>query len=197
MKKICLLLFLFIPSMLFAQFKLTIDGFVDEKDTSKNYIVYEFEDKSQESLYNSVLMFINKTYRSPKDVINEVKPEMVTISGFQEACISVTKPKKVLGNTYSAGGGFDLSYNMSFRFKEGKIRIDAPSFECKSEKNGRKSELVLSGSNGGLGVVSKTGLFKKNGEPSREHAIKMLEDFFNAISISIKESISDESKDNW
>ena len=34
-----------------AQFKLTINGFVDENDIEKDYVVYNFEGETQESLY--------------------------------------------------------------------------------------------------------------------------------------------------
>ena len=87
-----------------AQFKLTINGFVDENDIEKDYVVYNFEGETQESLYTKVLKFINTSYKSPKDVINEVKPEMITISGFQESCISIGKVKKVLGQSMSMTG---------------------------------------------------------------------------------------------
>lgn len=33
-----------------AQFKLTINGFVDENDIEKDYVVYNFEGETQESL---------------------------------------------------------------------------------------------------------------------------------------------------
>lgn len=80
-----------------AQFKLTVNGFVDKSDESKNFVVKEFNGQTQERLYTEVLKFINTHYKSPQDVINEVKPEMVTISGFQSSCISLTKVKSFLG----------------------------------------------------------------------------------------------------
>ena len=180
-----------------AQFKLTINGFVDENDIEKDYVVYNFEGETQESLYTKVLKFINTSYKSPKDVINEVKPEMITISGFQESCISIGKVKKVLGQSMSMTGGDDLQYNISIRFKDGKIRIDAPSFECTGKSGTKTSRLVLQGSNGGFGTEVRTGLFKKSGEPSRENAIKMLEDFFNEFCKAIETSIKDDSNNEW
>lgn len=198
MKKV---LFIFLVGLISlsvnAQFKLTINGFVDEKNEKKNYIVYDFDGETQESLYIKVLKFINTSYKSPKDVINEVKPEMITISGFQESCISIGKVKKVLGQNMSATGGYDLQYNISMQFKDGKIRVDAPSFECTGKSGNKLSRLVLQGSNGGLGTEVITGLFKKSGEPSRVNAIKMLEDFFNDFCNKMESSIKDKSKDEW
>ena len=55
-----------------AWFKLTINGFVDENDESKNYIVFSVPDMSQEDLYNGVLKFIMSNYKSPKDVVSEL-----------------------------------------------------------------------------------------------------------------------------
>lgn len=180
-----------------AQFKLTVNGFVDSTDNEKDFVVYTFDGESQEKLYTEVLKFINTTYKSPKDVINEVKPEMITISGFQESCISIGKVKNVLGQKMSMTGGYDLKYNISLRFKDGKIRVDAPSFECTGKSGTKTSRLVLQGSNGGFGTEVVTGLFKKSGEPSRENAIKMLEDFFNGFCISMEKSIKDKSNDEW
>lgn len=196
MKKV---LFIFLVGLISisanAQFKLTINGFVDANNEEKNYVVYDFDGETQESLYIKAIKFINTSYKSPKDVINEVKPEMITISGFQESCIG--KVKKVLGQNMSFTGGYDLQYNISMQFKDGKVRIDAPTFECTGKSGNKTSRLVLHGSNGGLGTEVVTGLFKKNGEPSRENAIKMLEDFFNDFCNKMESSIKDKSKDEW
>ena len=197
MKKLILMLAMVLPIYAQAQFKLTINGFVDEKDSAKDYIVYDFKGKNQKDLYIDVLKFINTSYKSPQDVINEVEPEMITISGFEESCISIGKVKKILGTKMSMTGGYDLQYNIVMRFKDGKLRVDAPSFECTSKSGGRVSRLVLSGSNGGFGTEVITGLFKKDGRPSRENAIKMLEDFFNNFCLALQKSVNDSSDEDW
>ena len=180
-----------------AQFKLTINGFVSEEDNSKDYLVYTFEGMSQEDLYVKVLSFVHKKYKNPDVVLNEIKNEMITISGAQESCISVDKPKKILGSKYSFSGGYDLEYTIPIQFKDGRIKVDAPNFECKGKSGGKNAYLVLSGSNGGFGAEVRTGLFKKNGEPSRENAIKMLEDYFNGFCEELVAFIKDSSTEEW
>lgn len=192
MKKILLsLLICLFCTIANAQFKLSINGFVDSNDVSKDYIVYEIKEKNQERLYTDVLKFINTSFKSPKDVINEVQAEMITISGFQPEKIGIGK---IMG---MYAGVYDLRYNITIRFKDGKIRIDAPTFECTSFSSGKTSRLVLQGSNGGFGSEVKTGLFKKNGKPAREEAIEALELFFNNFCAIMLESINNTSTEEW
>lgn len=197
MKKYLFLLLAMFAINANAQFKLTINGFVSEEDNSKDYLVYTFEGVSQEDLYVKVLSFVHKKFKNPDIVLNEIKNEMITITGMQEGCISVDKPKKILGNQYSFSGGYDLEYSIPIQFKEGKIKVDAPNFECKGKSGGKNAYLVLSGSNGGFGTEVRTGLFKKNGEPSRENAIKMLEDYFNGFCEELVVFIKETSNEEW
>ena len=180
-----------------AQFKLTIDGFKNQTDKAKDFVVFPHEGVPTKELYTKVLKFINETYRSPKNVINGVEPDMITIEGYQPSCISLDKPKKFLGERYSISGGYDIKYNVIVRIKDGRIRVDAPTFECTQINNGRTSRLVLTGSNGGLGTEVRVGLFKKNGNPSRECAISMIEDFFNTLCNGMEKSINDKVKEDW
>ena len=201
MKKLIVLtsFFLCLSMQSYGQLKLTINGFVDNNNESNDYVVANFENISQDRLYADVLKFINKSYKSPKDVINEVKPEMITISGFQPSCISLTKVKSFLGKKTSLTGGFDMQYNISVQIKDGKIRMDAPTFECTQNNSGRITRLVMTGSNGGLGTEVRTALFKKDGKPSRENAISMIEDFFNTFFNEMVKYINDSNsaKSDW
>lgn len=197
MKKCLLFLLVMVATTVNAQFKLTINGFVSEEDNSKDYVVYTFDGVSQEQLYVKVLSFVHKKFKNPDVVLNEIKNEMVTITGSQEKCISVDKPKKILGSKYSFSGGYDLEYSIPIQFKEGRIKVDAPNFECKGKSGEKNAYLVLSGSNGGFGAEVRTGLFKKNGEPSRENAIKMLEDYFNGFCGELVAFIKEASNEEW
>ena len=62
MKKVLLLLIGFSPLLGYSQFILTKDGMVDEKDQSKNYLVYNFEGKTANELYISVLTALTNWY---------------------------------------------------------------------------------------------------------------------------------------
>lgn len=97
----------------------------------------------------------------------------------------------------SLTGGFDMQYNITIQVKEGKIRIDAPYFECKQDNKGRITRLVMTGSNGGLGTEVRTALFKKDGTPSREYAIGMLEDFFNGFCNKLYQYLESSNNSEW
>ena len=180
-----------------AQFKLTINGFVDQEDETKDYVVMEFANIPQDSLYNMVSKFVLSTYKSPNDVISELKPEMLTLNAFQPSCISLTKVREINGQKRSFTGGYDMQYTIAIRVKDGKIRIDAPTFECTMVGiGGKRNRLVMYGSNGGFGSEVRVGLFKKNGDPASKNAINMLEDFFNEFCKQLVASINSNNGDN-
>ena len=121
---------------------------------------------------------------------------MITISGFQESCISIGKVKKVLGQSMSMTGGYDLQYNISIGLKmENKDRCTI--FECTGKSGTKTSRLVLQGSNGGFGTEVRIEGWLKERRASRENAIKMLEDFFNEFCKAIETSIKDDSNNEW
>lgn len=193
MRKIHLLFaFMFICASLNAQFKLTHTGFVDSQNLGKNYVVINFDSLSQKKLYTEVLKFITTSFKSPKDVINEVENEMITIRGIQ--------PKKIgagmrVGKSYMYV--YDLDYNITINFKNGKIKIDAPSFECYGLNDGKKISLVLQGGNSGLGGEFKKALFDKKGDPKEGKIISQLENFFNAFILMLEEYINNTSNQDW
>ncbi|MDD4190394.1 MAG: DUF4468 domain-containing protein [Mangrovibacterium sp.] len=169
-----------------AQFVLTSQGFTNDNDPQKDFLVYDFEGKSQNELYTKVLSFVTSTYRSPQDVISKVENEMVTINGIQ--------PKKI-------GNGFftwDLNYTVTIRIKDDKIRIDAPSFKCEFiDDRGRTNYLTLSESNAGLGADVKTRIFKKDGSVAKDFAKEQLEIFFNSLISELTKFINNKENDEW
>jgi hypothetical protein len=170
-----------------AQFKLTKEGFFNSSDETKNYVVFEYNSMSKETLYNNVLKFITANYKSAKDVTSKVDNEVITINAIQ--------PKKIKAKRIY----YDLYYTIVINFKDDKIKIDAPTFECKSYALDRHYRLTMSGSNGGFGSEVTVGLFKKNGEHEQKDAIKELELFFNDLSELIHQSASGKTNndDNW
>ena len=170
----------------FAQFKLTIDGFVSEDE--KQFIVLSYPDKDLNDVYNQTLMFIHSVYKVPDAVINEVPGEMITVSGFKESAVGTGK---VLG-TYLVV--WDMHYTISFQFKDGRVRINAPNFECTSYSDGEENRLVLYGKPSLLTPTSS--LFKKDGKPNMKDSIKMIEDYFNAFCTLYDTHIKNQEIDN-
>jgi hypothetical protein len=187
MKKIILFATLVLLStMVNAQFSLTINGFVNSQDNSKDYVVFDYENINKEVLYINVLKFITTNYKSAKDVISKVENEVITINAIQSK-IATCKTLK-----------YDASYTVSISFKDSKIKIDAPFFECSSFAFGKPYRLTMSGSNGGLGSEVTVGLFKKNGEPGQKNTIIEIESFFNGLCNDIEEAaIGKSESEDW
>lgn len=190
MKKtfIVLLISLFCTNV-YSQFKLTIDGFVSED--GNNYLVLNYPDKSAEKLYNQTLMFIHSIYKIPDAVINEVKNEMITVSGFQKDAVG---SGKVLGAYLLT---WDMNYTISFQFKDGKVRINAPNFECTGYSDeGEKTWLVLYAKPSLLKPASS--LFKEDGKPRMKDPIEIIEKFFNDFCTQYDNFIKiKETDDDW
>ena len=186
MKNILLFLFITMPIMVNAQFSLTIDGFVCSEDNSKDYVVFEYENQPKEDLFINVLKFITSNYKSAKDVISKVDNEVITINAFQ--------PKQI----YAKSLKYDIKYTLVISFKDNKIKIDRPSFECSTYAFDKPYRLTMSGSNAGLGSEVTVGLFKKDGKPNQERAIVDIETFINGLCNRINSaSLSNNTKDNW
>ena len=81
----------FSPLLGFSQFVLTKDGMVDEKDQSKNYLVYNFEGKTANELYISALTIITNIYASAKDVVSKVDGKIISINGAESRGICYGK----------------------------------------------------------------------------------------------------------
>jgi len=185
MKRIILFVLLVLPVMVKAQFSLTINGFVNAQDNSKNYVVFDYDSISKEKLYANVLKFITTNYKSAKDVVSKVDNEIITINAFQ--------PKQIKAKTLK----YDISYTVVINFKDNKIKIDSPTFECTSYSFNKQYRLTMSGSNGGFGSEVTNGLFKKNGEPGLKDTIGELESLINSLCNEIKSAAVGTSNNDW
>lgn len=126
MKKILFICFLFSTIVSTAQekvfFSLQPDGtFLTEKDSSK-YAVVEFEGKTKEELYKRLLSNINSLYKEPQKVLNTVENISINIRGYNK---TITIDKSPLNGETNYSG----YYNLIFKLKDGKVRIDAPIIE--------------------------------------------------------------------
>lgn len=175
-----ILLCLFYSLSSFSQFELTKDG-LTVIDSDKDYIVYEFQGKSKEDLYTSVLKTLTVKYNSAKDVLSKVENEALSINGLEN---NYLKGKKALGIQEV----WSLSYNLNIHFRDGKIKIDAPIISFPENYEGRNLHL----SKGGIGRVA---IFK-NGKLKEEDIKRQIEDFFNNLVSEIKHGVENE-KDDW
>ncbi|NDV47849.1 hypothetical protein D0T49_12410 [Paludibacter sp. 221] len=184
MKKTLLIGVLFLISAFYikAQLTLTPDGFKSTEDSTKEFLVYTFENQSQEKLYKSTLKFLNTVYNTPLFVLSTVDNETITISAKSEV-----GEGKMGNNTYV--NVFKYNYSFSIMFKENRIRIDLPFFSFERSSNGRS--LVLSD---GAGPY-RASIFNKKGKVTMESAKEKMENDMNAIINGIIKSIN--SSDDW
>lgn len=118
MKKVLLLILVIVVKGVFAQdsipkIVLIQSGFVNEIDSTKNYIVVDFPDKTKTELYKSTLIYLNKIYRSPKSVLTTVENESIVINGFTESIRDALYWIVI-----------QMEYNINIQFKDGKLKFE-------------------------------------------------------------------------
>lgn len=184
-KQLLTLVAIAISTLSFAQSKifiLTPKGLVNATDTAKDFIVIDAPGKSQSDLYKSALVYFSSTYISPKDVISKVENEVLSINGYQEGVVHENR----------LADPFNLNYTVVLKFKDGKVKIESPSFRMNVGL--RTKYLVYTGfSMDG----HDSGLYGKNGKVKSERAIGDLEKFFNDFVSKYTASINNSKKDNW
>ena len=163
-----------------AQYRLTSKGLVN--DTDKGYIVLEFNDKTQQELYNAVHLLINSTYVSPQNVLSIVDGQSITINGVS---LNAIYRKNPIIKT------FDINYTITFLFKNGRIRIDNPNIN-RLNASGTSVAFYINGS-----YMFQDGVFNKKGKVLAEKTKKSIENFFNMYLSDIKKAVESEEMMNW
>jgi hypothetical protein len=164
------------------KFTLTPLGFVNEDDSAKTYIVIEIPGKSKQELYKAVQVYLNRVYVSPKDVMSTVEPESISANGFAQNAVRRNKMH-----------AFDMDYTVNLEFKDGKIKIEGPSFRLRNVFNGKIQKLWLVRNNDltgeDLGIWNEA--FKLKSELAKED----LEEYFNKYVKKLVEGIN--QKSDW
>lgn len=188
MKKLVITIgFILVAKLTFAQyFTLTPKGLVSGDKNS--FVVVDFPNAKQAVLYKNVLNALNTMYKNPKEVLSLVDGESITITAYEKGIITdkvKVSPLQVGKKTYK----YDLSYTLSILFKDGKIRFNSPSFECKRHyESGYKSGYASGWTDLPLikGKDYKSGVFSENGKVFSDEAFEGLSKHFNGL---IKEII--------
>ena len=145
-------------------FTLTPAGFTSETEQSKAYVVLQVEGQSQQELYQRTLAYLHTLYRSPKDVLSPLENESITVRGFAERAI----PR----NSFHV---FDMDYSLTLQFRDGQVRINAPSFALTAFSD-KPQELRLVSSNALDGSV--LGIYSPKHQLKSPKAKEALEAFF-------------------
>ncbi|WP_454974515.1 hypothetical protein [Capnocytophaga gingivalis] len=189
MRKILLLIMSCVPFLGYSQFILTKDGMIDEKDPSKNYLIYNFEGKTANELYISALTVVTNIYASAKDVVSKVDGKIISINGAESRGICYGK---FIGG---CNRRFDLIYTMSIDFKDNRIRINTPIIaNSKGDSFNNNNTYSLVGGGGMFGTYST---FNKEGKLKDESSKNSIEEFFNSLVNTIIKGIENQNKDDW
>lgn len=196
-KAFSIVIFLLVTQLSFGQyFKLTPQGFVSNDNS--DFTVVNVPNAKQKDLYKNVLNAINTMYSNPQKGLNVVEGESISLTAYEEKALPVR---------HSAGGfgkgnyKYDLSYTLSFLFKDGKIRINSPVFECKRWYEGTYKPTSGWGSSGWTtlklvkGDRDRVAIYDKNGKLLLEDAASGLNDHFNSVLKQIMEK--SQKINNW
>lgn len=102
-----------------AQFILTNNGFVDEKDETRNYVIIEMPGYTQQQLYSTIKTMVTANYISPKTVLSENEPISLCITGTEDVMFNFLPNK--------------FSYNVVYQFKDGKIKFQPKFISLKGQ----------------------------------------------------------------
>lgn len=160
-------------------FTLTPEGFIS--DDKKDYVVANVPNTPKSVLFKNMLSALTSMYQDPKKALSVVDGESITITGFHEKAL----PNKIHKNVY------DMNYTVNFRFKDDKIRIDAPTFSL--------GFYNYNGTYHAEPLISKgfpySGIFNKNGSISLKRTRDALDVYFNDL---IKEALEkSKTGDAW
>ncbi|MEN5231497.1 DUF4468 domain-containing protein [Sphingobacterium faecium] len=181
-KALSMAILLLVAQLSFAQyFKLTQNGFVSNDNS--DFTVVDVPNVKQKDLYKNVLNAINTLYKNPQKGLSVVEGESISITAYEEEVL----PIKLSNGLGKAIRKYDLSYKLTFLFKDGKIRINSPDFEAKRYVEG--SYRGASGWSGDEWVTlrmkkvgkSKLYLFEDNGKVRFEDAYTGLNNHFNSL----------------
>ncbi len=151
-----------------------------------SYVVLNIEG-SVEELYQITKNWINETYNDPDEVIiSDTENSFLKIQGVEE---NLFKYNTMAGVSYN-----DAQYRLSFKFKENKIKVELTSLHVYFPPNRYSIE-------SGWKDNSSFIITKKNGKPfnNNRNNIEPLEEYFNLLAFSLKNSKDMEltDNDNW
>lgn len=132
MKKLFSILMMLMCLGIYAQekkvdFKLQPTG-VFLTENGKNFAVVEFEGKSASDLYSMVKSNAMSLFNDPDKVMSESSGNTISMYAYcKEMCVV---------SSMGAKGIYSGHYKLVFRFKDGRIRVDAPSIDEELPLNG-------------------------------------------------------------
>jgi hypothetical protein len=185
MKNLILLSLVLISTLTYSQkIVVTPNGLRNANDNEKTYVVINAEGKSAKQLYDNVLKYINKNYKSPDDVIKgktdgEYLKFITHVSNF------------LVVNNSGAKIPIDADYTIELNFKDDKIKFEIIALDMYAQTGGYK--VLFTG-----GAFEGYPIYNKKGDLKRPDTKAEIETYFNSQINSIAEFLQGKSNDdNW
>ena len=184
-KTLFLFLLMFSLNSMCQTFQLTPKGFVDSTNIERNFIIKEYNGKTQEQLFKSALLSVSKIFISPKDVISKVENSQISLYGI----ITNVTSRHPLGMNLP----FDMTFNLVLEFKDGKMKINSPRIISIKQQGLYDIEILLNKNGSGNYIY----LFKKNGNLAEKKHKESIEKATNSLIKRIIDGMNDEHNDSW
>ena len=137
MKKVCLIcLMALIGLSCFSQVSVNLNEIkngtklFDIKDGSflgrtgnYSYVIVPIEGNNQKDLYHKMILGLNNVYMDVDKVVSKIEPDAITINAYHTTDKSPNCIFIIDRTAYKLEG---FKYRFSFKFKDGKVRIDSP-----------------------------------------------------------------------
>jgi hypothetical protein len=126
MKKILLVLILIISIVYAQEYTVTPDGLRDKSNTEKTYVVINTPGKTGEQNYQNAIKYINKTYKSPKDVIKgDVEGEYISFNThLSDFLVVKNSGVKVV---------IDANYTIELSFKGERVKLEVINLDMHTQ----------------------------------------------------------------
>lgn len=179
-----LFLLIFFCSFGYAQkLVVTPDGFRNEVDTEKAFVVINVEGQTAKQLYDAALKYIHKTYQNPDSAIKgNITDEYIKFVTHATNFITI---KNSFVNT-----PFSTDYTCELSFKDGKVRFEIPSIVMYD-----KGDFKLSFK--GQGAFSGYFIYNNKNELKRKDAKEFIENYFNIQIENIWNSLLNKTDEKW
>ena len=102
-----------------GKFKFSSEGFINDTD-QKDYVVITASGKTSRDLKSSIISTLSSMYSNPSKVISTLGDNIINVNGF--ASDAFVTDAVISFKHYS------FTYNIKIEVKDGKIKIESPSF---------------------------------------------------------------------
>ena len=88
-----------------------------------SYVIVPLEGISQKDLFHKMMLGLNNVYMDADKVVSKIEPDAITVNAYYTTDKSSNCIFIIDKTAYKLEG---FKYRFSFKFKDGKVRIDSP-----------------------------------------------------------------------